>query len=1485
MKLKNKEKDIFSKMSCFNATLNIICENFLKNTHFIVGNLPPLFNANHLDGHCLPEQQQQQQQQPKDQQPADLAVTAMTATTTSSEAAAAVDLCTLHQQFSELLSLLRSEAPACPAIVLSTDAASAAVLSPLGSTLQLIKAVTLTVVANGSSDRSSSPSSSVSAADAFATSELRKRFSALLTVVLGCCHCCCCCSLEKLQPSMRRTALAFIHQTICSSLKFVSSSATDEEEETEETAAATTAALRLNEMSTLLCSVLSLEKVLSQGSEGDGDSSGNSPQSNDSDRDSEDGENGSLDNDAVDTCELFNIDSAEHHVYEEIHHQLTDLLQQVKMTESSPPTQSPPVTSGSTTTNATTTTAAIAMHSTRQQVVLATEWLLSHCHLFSDEKKAPEEEESEGEEVILKSSKFGRDNAPCFSTLKPFSASSSSLVASPPVKLSTSGLMVRSDCVTPYTLQSEFVITSGVYFYEVTLVTGGSMAVGWASRDSSVLEERGRLLGADDDRSIGFNGHQRSISHSETVTLGEIAAWRVGDTVGCLLDTDRHKAVFYLNGLPIYCKVNHFNGRHIVAAATLTHCQQIYFNFGQHEWKFPPPGVLFADFHSEARGNASIYRIQEPTVVTIRREFVQFKDEIQSELDLVITKWLTRRTSCLVLPELLRNPEFIKYEQGILRLSQSMINLTQNVDNSLAGTHVQEDLYYYYDKLFFVYFIESNVSKINILSKFLRMIGPIIAGPSSLATFHWTIHRNLCLILLILLEHCKYAMKQEISDAILDYLLTIIERCSRPETVLYALIGVELRVVNIIQFDLTAALRRRIVDMLTVLASTNPDLSDLSLIESGKKSTADRFYRYQIAFCARWTLEHIFIPSNLLTSSTFFPLKLPPVKLSTDRLGVRAETMQQYLHVRSSYAFLRGAFFYEVTLLTGGLLRIGWSSRASKLEEYKKLGDDRQSVGFNGYDRWIWHGKPVALRNLPRWRPGDIVGCLLDTDRQLITFYLNGHPIQVEAIDFSSNQFSPPYFAAAYLFPHQQCTFNFGQAPFRYPPNESRNYQSFHECTGGDVTRYRLSALSTKGELWHRYQFEDSQLVFDEWVLELVDRVVSEPLHDEEYFNVTLLEKFASLMDLDCGRLRLYHSIIRLEALKGDDQRLDVLVGWIEHYSTPKIGQCTDDELVSLVNSFIEVPLMGDAFNDAKRRNIVIVLFLMARSSLVYLQQQSVHPEDFFVETYHFISQTLLQLYSVDKWTLLFAINCLQIFARFEVNRNHLLAEERLLNKLLEMSQFYEQTSVAELYGNFDFLSYQIGFCAHLCLENIATKTVENKPSSIETRFNILSSCRFTARGDWERANFCSSYTFFSGSYYYEAVLLTSGSMKIGWATTEFNQEKFFVCLDLYRRYLWHNGKQIEMKHLPCWKVGDVLGCFVNTKKSKFVFYLNGNKLPLKTKFPKTAQFYSKPYFAAVYLASHQQVAFNFGQTPFKWAPKGIQFGTFCTAVKMVWTC
>jgi hypothetical protein len=76
------------------------------------------------------------------------------------------------------------------------------------------------------------------------------------------------------------------------------------------------------------------------------------------------------------------------------------------------------------------------------------------------------------------------------------------------------------------------------------------------------------------------------------------------------------------------------------------------------------------------------------------------------------------------------------------------------------------------------------------------------------------------------------------------------------------------------------------------------------------------------------------------------------------------------------------------------------------------------------------------------WKPGDIIGSLLDLKSSEIIFYHNGKPLKSFSQVFS--QATSGFFAAASFMSFQQCQFNFGATNFKYPPTD-RPFQAFND--------------------------------------------------------------------------------------------------------------------------------------------------------------------------------------------------------------------------------------------------------------------------------------------------------------------------------------------------------------------------------------------------------------------------------------------------------
>lgn len=65
------------------------------------------------------------------------------------------------------------------------------------------------------------------------------------------------------------------------------------------------------------------------------------------------------------------------------------------------------------------------------------------------------------------------------------------------------------------------------------------------------------------------------------------------------------------------------------------------------------------------------------------------------------------------------------------------------------------------------------------------------------------------------------------------------------------------------------------------------------------------------------------------------------------------------------------------------------------LQEGYGIGDDLYSLSYDGCRKLIWHeAKPSPVTEVPGWKPGDVVGCLIDMDIREAIFSLNGERLR-----------------------------------------------------------------------------------------------------------------------------------------------------------------------------------------------------------------------------------------------------------------------------------------------------------------------------------------------------------------------------------------------------------------------------------------------------------------------------------------------------------
>ncbi|XP_026727830.1 RING finger and SPRY domain-containing protein 1-like [Trichoplusia ni] len=304
------------------------------------------------------------------------------------------------------------------------------------------------------------------------------------------------------------------------------------------------------------------------------------------------------------------------------------------------------------------------------------------------------------------------------------------------------------------------------------------------------------------------------------------------------------------------------------------------------------------------------------------------------------------------------------------------------------------------------------------------------------------IERNICVVLCCIAD--KLAGPNSVAvltEETLDYMLSFLMFRREPRIVLFALIALE-KFAHSTENKVTIKKRLDTQEEHPLLA-----------LEQYADST-DYIWR-QVGFAAKWALDNIFIVKDrLLAFETVDMSNINAIlntqdaseylKISGDGLEARCDSYS-FESVRCTFEVSVGCWYYECTIITAGVMQIGWATRGSHFMNHEGygIGDDLYSLSYDGCRKLIWHeAKPSPLHNVTQWQSGDVVGCLIDMDMGEAVFYLNGEHVRTCTELFETTR--QGFFAAASFMAFQQCRFNFGSEPFQYPPD--RAFNNFNDC-------------------------------------------------------------------------------------------------------------------------------------------------------------------------------------------------------------------------------------------------------------------------------------------------------------------------------------------------------------------------------------------------------------------------------------------------------
>eukprot|EP00727_Mastigamoeba_balamuthi_P007603 m51a1_g3463 hypothetical protein (383) ;mRNA; f:731290-732966 len=131
-------------------------------------------------------------------------------------------------------------------------------------------------------------------------------------------------------------------------------------------------------------------------------------------------------------------------------------------------------------------------------------------------------------------------------------------------------------------------VSSGKYYYEVRVVSSGSMRIGWSTESWPGSDYLGN-----DDQSWGYDGSQCSKYHDGNGSSYSTESWSQGDIIGCALDLDLGTISYTRNCEPIGTAFDSVRaGVFYTPSFSLSRRQRLVVNFGKEEFCSKPPGFF-----------------------------------------------------------------------------------------------------------------------------------------------------------------------------------------------------------------------------------------------------------------------------------------------------------------------------------------------------------------------------------------------------------------------------------------------------------------------------------------------------------------------------------------------------------------------------------------------------------------------------------------------------------------------------------------------------------------------------------------------------------------------------------------------------------------------------------------------------------------------------------------------------------------------------
>ncbi len=594
-----------------------------------------------------------------------------------------------------------------------------------------------------------------------------------------------------------------------------------------------------------------------------------------------------------------------------------------------------------------------------------------------------------------------------------------------------------------YIMLSSFPVFNGTYYYEYEVFSlgfGESIVFGWTSKMSHL------------------NCSETSFLKNDQTLVYKESYFGKNYVFGCLVKTDEKTVVFFKNGEKVLETINEnfFNCTPIFAFAIVSQFQRVFINFGQSSFKHLP-NEQFETFHlMTIKNNQSFLfkkdsnfewmcKYDKPDRIVYLYEYTQnklvfpicFRDFIQLNFDLIVQQIEnminTNENFLFITNTVITKLNKEKNTNILSRLVQSLVENT--------GRNIKSN-----KKLVFYYFVAFVFKKLFLYHAFRTSFHSILLHYLKALQFtknnNWLENNKkietFCFILLVIFvkspEHiCRPFSCENLKKECVNFLCNVFLCISERYTEMYAYVALKTlfykndkKINNQLQF-FSANLFHKKIQIVESWAINKTN--EFEIVKNARKNTL-RLQLYLCTYAAFHnrlnttdsTLESVETDFNVVTFSDLatndspvldhenapylnLKVKHRHIELSPSRRMARND-YESLATVRSAFTIETNRFYFEVTILTIGEMRIGLAAEKMDIDAVA-VGENDLSIGFDGFNQCVWMNKRQYWFKTvcPPWEAGDVIGVFIDVFSRSVVFGINGQPVELleNPFDLSEN--------------------------------------------------------------------------------------------------------------------------------------------------------------------------------------------------------------------------------------------------------------------------------------------------------------------------------------------------------------------------------------------------------------------------------------------------------------------------------------------------